>query len=92
MLLEMLLLNEREEAVCHSFRCVLAQSHIEVLRRFGVLCHFYSLSSLLRWQCELNEVPDHDAIGRERAELGCKIFGCSHTLASRALGCSAPLL
>ena len=46
----------------------------------------YCVCSFLRWQCKFSEVPHSDAIRRERAELGCKIFDRSHKLARRALG------
>ena len=150
MLLEMLLLNELEEAVCDCFCCLLAQSHpvaciafSQLLLRFtcvlcssaygfslivclfvfaiivfGVLCssttgcnvlcgstsssalsqhlvhscNFCSVCSFLSWQCEINEVLDHDAIRRERAKLGCEVCGCLHKLASGALDCVTPLM
>ena len=55
-------------------------------------CNFCSFCSSLCWQCEVNEMLDHDAIRRKRAKLGCEICGCLHQLARRLVDIVARLL
>jgi hypothetical protein len=60
--------------------------------RCNFLCDFHRVCSFLRWQGKLNQMLHHDAIRRERTELGSKVFGCLHKLPRRALCCDAQLL